>query len=300
MIRFSDISANIISGGFESTALEIFRFQASNCEPYRRYIQLLGVNANEVISLDKIPFLPIEIFRSHRVYCANSNAQLIFNSSGTTGDDTSTHYVASAELYTDSFLAGFKQFYGTASQYKLKTLLPSYREGSSLLYMIRELEKQCIGNRVMLIGVTFALLEAARSGQCERLPSGSIVIETGGMKGRDYQIERSELHRELCDAFGVDSIHSEYGMCELLSQAYSKGSGLFYPSSTMRVMGRRTDNPMAAAKYGEVSGLNVVDLSNYYSCSFIATGDRGVVYDNGSFEVLGRLEGEILRGCNML
>lgn len=306
MKRFEDILTSVHSIGFETTALEAFRFQAEFCEPYRLYLELLGVEPTSVMQFSEIPYLPIEIFRTHTLYSVESlcggveGAELTFSSSGTSGGDTSTHYVYSEELYKASFMSGFEEFYGDASQYRLLTMLPSYRQGSSLLYMVRELEQHCRGERLLLLGVTFALLEAARSGELGRLPKGSIVIETGGMKGRNYQIEREDLHRELCEAFGVDEIHSEYGMCELLSQAYSKGRGLFRPSSSMRVFGRRLDNPLEMGECGELVGLNIVDLSNWHSCSFLATGDRGYVYEDGSFEVLGRIEGEILRGCNML
>lgn len=306
MKTFQDILASIEIEGFEHTALEAFRFQAQHCKPYKLYLELLDVDFNSINSLSEVPFLPIEIFRSHEVYAIDSvdatadNSELKFSSSGTTGSDTSTHYVHSVELYKASFMSGFREFYGEPEKYKLVTMLPSYRPGSSLLYMVRELKKYCSGERLLLLGVTFALLEAARSGEVGKLPEGSIVIETGGMKGRNYQIEREELHRELCEAFGVEAIHSEYGMCELLSQAYSKGGGLFYPTRTMSVMGRRLDNPLERGEFGELIGLNVVDLSNWHSCSFLATGDRGYVYEDGSFEVLGRIEGEILRGCNML
>ncbi len=300
MKNFCDIITSIKTKGFEATALGVFNFQAQECAPYREYLELLGVDIQSVNSIEKIPFLPIELFRSHRVYCGTGDAELEFASSGTTGTDTSVHYVASAQLYRDSFMSGFREFFGSPQDFKLVTMLPCYREGSSLLYMIEELKRQCTGQRVILWGVTFALLEAARSREDIRLAEGSIVLETGGMKGRGREIERTALHAELIEAFGVERIYSEYGMCELLSQGYSSGEGLFQPSSTMRVMGRSLHNPLSEGEVGKVSGLNIIDLANLYSCSFIATGDRGIVHPDGSFEVLGRIEGEILRGCNML
>lgn len=285
---------------FEQQALEVFRYQSTHCDVYGRYVELLGIDASKVTSLEEVPFLPIEFFRSYRIYCAQNEPELTFSSSGTTGAETSHHYVASAARYEQSILDGFTHFYGDPSQYELRTLLPSYREGSSLLYMVRILQPLCTGRRVLLLGVTFALLEEARSGKCQKLPADSIVMETGGMKGRMQQVERKELHDELCRAFGVANIHSEYGMCELLSQSYSSGDGLFRPSPSMYVMTRQLNNPLRRAQIGEVGGINVVDLNNVDSCSFIATGDRGIVHSDGSFEVLGRIEGEILRGCNML
>lgn len=280
--------------------LEIFRHQALNCEPYAKYVNLLSIDIQRVTEIEEIPFLPIEFFRSHKVYCARSEPQAVFHSSGTTGADTSSHYIASLELYEQSFLAAFNEFYGSPSAYNMRTMLPSYRPGSSLLYMVSKLQPLCTGSRVLLLGVSFALLEAVRSGDIQKLPAGSIVMETGGMKGHNYEISRAELHAELCDGFGVDKIHSEYGMCELLSQAYSSGDGIFRPSSAMQVYIRDASNPLKLLPDENIGGLNIIDLSNRYSCSFIATGDKAIKHTDGTFEVLGRLGGEILRGCNML
>ncbi len=300
MIKFSDIITLISTQGFEGAALEAFRFQSQACEPYSNYLKLLGIDPSAVTRVEDIPYLPIELFRSHRVYCAKSEPELCFSSSGTTGADTSRHYVASAELYNESFMSGFREFFGSENNYRLETLLPSYRPESSLLYMIDKLSKVCTGNRTILWGVTFALLEDARSGRDVTLAEGSIVVETGGMKGRGEEIARDQLHCELTKAYAVEAIASEYGMCELLSQAYSSGDGIFRTSSTMKVVGRSLDNPLAMSSEGELCGINIIDLANWYSCSFIATGDYGRVYGDGSFEVLGRIKGEILRGCNML
>lgn len=307
MTTFSEIVSSILGRGFDATALEVFRHQAANCEPYGRYLSLLGVAPQGVDSVQGIPFMPIELFRGHRVYCGGSGGvegegepELEFSSSGTTGVETSTHYVASAELYTQSFRSGFREFFGDLGQYRLQTLLPSYREGSSLLYMIEDFRGLMQGDRLIVWGVTFALLEAARTGSLGTLPSDTIIIETGGMKGRGQEISRPELYKELRRGFGVERIYSEYGMCELLSQAYSLEPGVFKPSSTMRVVGRRLDNPLLPEETGKLCGINIIDLCNYHSCSFLATGDRGVVHSDGSFEIHGRIEGEILRGCNML
>lgn len=300
MITYNEISNLITSEGFEGAALKVFRFQVGRLPIYKRYVELLGINPERVTSLSDVPYLPIEFFRREKIYSAENEPQLIFNSSGTSGGETSTHYVASSQLYIDSFMAGFKEFFGAPEEYRLVTMLPSYREGSSLLYMIEELKRQCTGEKIILWGVTFALLEEALSGKDVTLPPNSIVLETGGMKGRGKEIERRELHKILCNAYGVKSIASEYGMCELLSQGYSSTGGIFTPSSTMRVVGRQITNPLKPSTIGEECGINIIDLSNYYSCSFLATGDRGTIRPDGSFEIHGRLSGEILRGCNML
>lgn len=284
---------------FEAEALALFRHQAERCAPYRQYVELLGVDPQAVEALERVPFLPIELFRSHKVYCGTGEPELVFGSSGTTGADTSYHYVGSAAAYKESFLACFKAFYGSPSQYELHTLLPSYRPGSSLLYMVEALRPLCTGRRKLLLGVTFALVEAARNGTLADLRP-EIVMETGGMKGRGEEIEREALHRLLCGAFGVEQIHSEYGMCELMSQAYSSGGGIFRPPHSMRVLARDVLCPLRILPPEQAGGLNIVDVNNRDSCAFLATGDRGVVHADGSFEVLGRLEGEVLRGCTLL
>lgn len=310
---------------FEKTALEVFRFQAKHCAPYGQYITLLGVDPSDVERVDDIPFLPISLFRTHDIYTQNTAPEVIFTSSGTTGEQTSSHPVASLTVYQRSFLHNFKTFYGDPTQWAMFFLLPNYveRQGSSLTLMAEKLaqmsnpeaggfylydhpklkrdmeEASAKGLRIMLLGVTFALLDFAEKFSVE-LPSSAVVMETGGMKGRRQQIEREELHRILCRAFSVEKIHSEYGMTELLSQAYSAGEGLFRLPSQMRVLPRKLNNPLAKGDYGRPSGLNIIDLANIYSCSFIATADMGVVNADKSFTIIGRIEGEILRGCNML
>lgn len=317
--------------GFEALALEVFRFQASACEPYRRYIDLLGINPAEVTDVKQIPYLPVEFFKTHRIYSATSakEPEIVFISSGTTGSETSSHFVAEAALYERSFEKGFGHFYGAPQGWSIFALLPSYMErtGSSLVYMAEWLQAQNgaaggfylydhdkltgdlltateKGAKIMLIGVAFALLDYAEylsdNGIALNLPEDAVVMETGGMKGRRREISREAMHAELCKEFGVNEIHSEYGMTELLSQAYSNGGGLFRCPPWMRVSTRDLQSPLQSLPAGEVGGVNIMDLANLYSCSFIAVQDRGIVYDDGSFRVLGRIEGAQLRGCNML
>lgn len=310
---------------FEAVALEVFRFQAENCAPYRQYIDLLGVAPEAINRVDDIPFLPISLFRTHDIYTQATVPEVTFTSSGTTGEQTSRHLVASMEMYRRSFVHNFEAFYGDPRQWAIFFLLPNYveRQGSSLTLMAEELNqmsdprgggfylydhpklKQELetaaeqGLKIMVLGVTFALLDFAEKFSVA-LPHTAVVMETGGMKGRRQQIQRQELHRILCQAFAVGAIHSEYGMTELLSQAYSSGEGVFRTPAQMRVLPRKLTNPLSKGEYGRPSGLNVIDLANLYSCSFIATADMGKVNADGSFEIIGRIEGEILRGCNML
>lgn len=303
---------------FRELALETFRHQMEVCDPYRQYVDLLGV---DVKSFEQIPFMPIELFKSHRVYGSDMEPEAIFTSSGTSGADTSHHYVASLSLYQESFVRGFETFYGSASRYSIFALLPSYmeRQGSSLTLMVERLHSQNpnkggfylydfeklateltaahrAGERILLIGVTFALLDFAEQYQLDL--SGAVVMETGGMKGRRREIARQELHSELCRAFNVSAIHSEYGMTEMLSQCYSSGGGIFRAPSWVRISLRSLQNPLTRAK--QMGGINVIDLANVDSCSFLATGDHGTVLDDGSFTIQGRIATAQLRGCNML
>lgn len=308
--------------------LSLFRQHYNNNEIYRCWCEAVGVdNISKVELIDKIehiPFLPIELFKTNKVYCSQNEPVTWFESSGTSSSDTSKHYVGSIEIYEQSYLDGFRKFYGDPSIWSIFALLPMYleRPNSSLAMMVEGLHgynptkggyylndfeklktdlKIAIknGEKIFLIGVTFALLEFAKNHKIE-LGEGNVVMETGGMKGRGKEIERNELHKILGSAFGVGAIHSEYGMTELLSQAYSKGGGIFECSDSMIVVGRELDNPLSIVKHGKNLGINIIDLSNVDSCPFIATGDRGNIYPDGSFEILGRIEGEILRGCNML
>ena len=309
----------------DQNILELFEFQFNNSPVYKQWCNNLGLcDPKLVTKVEQIPFLPIELFRNHKIYTQQTEPQLVFASSGTTQNNTSKHFVADAKLYEKAFTDGFKQFYGKPQDWALFALLPQYleREESSLAYMVNDLhnynnekggfflynhdelfkqlqiaaqEKQ----QIMLIGVTFALVEFAEKYKCP-LPQNAIVMETGGMKGKRQEIERTQLHKLLKNCFGVQNIHSEYGMTEMLSQAYSNGNGVFSPTNSMKVIGRAIDNPLKIGETNKVVGLNIIDMANKYSCPFLATADKGIVYDNGDFEVLGRIEGEIIRGCNML
>mgnify|MGYP003624589396 CR=1 FL=1 len=314
---------------FVKIALEVFQFQAINNPVYDQYISLLDINVNEVDSLDKIPFLPIEFFKSHKVVSTQNEAKAIFTSSGTSGKLTSRHYVPDLEIYEDSFTKGFEAFYGPVSDYCILALLPSYleREGSSLIYMmeklikdsghpksgfylnnheelidhLKELKEQSrnlSGQKVLLLGVSFALLELAENHQ---LDLGDVVVmETGGMKGRRKELTREELHSIFTSRLGVKKIHSEYGMTELLSQGYSKGDSLFETPAWMKIMIRDVYDPFSFEKIGRSGGVNVIDLANLNSCSFIETQDLGKIHTDGSFEILGRFDNSDIRGCNLL
>jgi phenylacetate-coenzyme A ligase PaaK-like adenylate-forming protein len=310
---------------FQKTAIEIFHFQAENNPVYREFIFNLGIRPESVRSIDKIPFLPIEFFRNHQVVTGAVSVHAVFESSGTTGMVTSRHHVADLGIYEESFFTGFRYFYGDPRDYFFAALLPSYveRGNSSLVYMVDKLVKtssdpksgffkedfiklitdlQKVKNekrRGILIGVSFALLDLAEKYSPDL--SGIIVIETGGMKGRRKEITREELHSILKNSFNVQSIHSEFGMTELLSQAWSKGDGLFYCPPWMKIFIRDTFDPLSILKhYGSMGGINIIDLANFNSCSFIATNDLGKLYEDGGFEVLGRFDNSDVRGCNLL
>jgi hypothetical protein len=308
---------------FDSLAFEVFRYQASENSLYKEYLQQLKVKAEHISKVEQIPFLPVEFFKSHTV-CTGSILQdaTVFSSSGTTGKTTSRHFVKDLSIYESSFREAFKLFYGDPSEYCILALLPSYleREGSSLLYMVQDLMDKGNDNgfylnnlqdlaaslirlhaenkNILLIGVTYALLDMAASYPV-KIP-GAIVMETGGMKGKRKEVVREALHQELCQAFGVQKIHSEYGMTELFSQAYSKGDGCFKCPPWMQVLIRDTNDPLALLKGSRTGGINVIDLANVHSCSFIATQDLGRVHADGSFEVLGRFGNSDIRGCNLL
>ena len=297
---------------FEREALELFRYQAEHCAPYAEYVRLLGVEPSDVQRIEDIPMLPIEIFKSHKVYCGEKEPEMVFTSSATTGMVQSRHYVEDLTVYERAFTEAFRQFYGDA-------LLPSYleREGSSLVYMADHLIKACGGggfylhdyekllsdmshdpNPKILLGVTYALLDLAEN-YAPKLEN-TVVMETGGMKGKRKELPKSELHKVLCSAFGVERIHSEYGMAELLSQAYSFGDGLFHTPRWMKVLVRDVNDPFARLASGRRGGLDIIDLANRSSCAFIATQDMGVRYDDGSFRIEGRISQSDIRGCNLL
>ncbi|MBD3638622.1 MAG: acyl transferase [Crocinitomicaceae bacterium] len=305
---------------FEEMAIRAFQFQADGCEVYRSYIDLLGVNPKEVAKVSDIPFLPISFFKTHEVKSYNGAAELIFTSSGTTGQKRSQHHVADPALYQLSFLKGFERFYGHIEDYVVLALLPSYMENdqSSLIYMVDhlielsrdkdsgfflndyerliEIVQTRSDKKIILIGVSFALMDLAEKYSPDL--SSCIVMETGGMKGRRQEITRSSLHENLKSAFHVENIHSEYGMTELLSQAYAVSDGIFQSPPWMKVFLRNTTDPFQFIDKGS-GGINVIDLANIYSCSFIETEDLGR-YNNTGFEVLGRFDNSDIRGCNLL
>ncbi len=309
---------------FENLALEVFHFQYENVTVYRTYVDLLKIDPNRVSRIDQIPFLPIQFFKNRQIIANGLAPEIEFASSGTTGSETSRHLVAKSEVYRQSYTNGFRYFYGDEQQYCILALLPAYleRTGSSLVYMVDGLIRQSAnpnggfylnqfdelaekltkldssGQKCLLIGVSFALLDLAERHKFNL--KNTIVMETGGMKGRRKEMVRDELHGILTSAFGVNSIHSEYGMTELLSQAYSKGKGIFRCPPWMRVLIRETNDPLTIAPVGLTGGINIIDLANLYSCAFIQTQDLGRLHFNGTFEVLGRMDSAPIRGCNLL
>ncbi len=324
MITDSDIFNISTQKQFEKIALKVFRFQYDNNEVYREFCDLINQNKQTVKSLKQIPFLPIQFFKSHNIVSNIDKPQTIFTSSGTTGSITSKHIITDLSWYEQSYRQAFSQFYGNIEDYTVLALLPSYleRQGSSLIYMVEDLiqlsnnpdsgfylndndalvekllQQEQENKNVLLIGVTFALLDLIEK-QNFKLEN-TIIMETGGMKGRRKEMIREELHKILTKGFGVKAIHSEYGMTELLSQAYSLGNGIFECPSWMQIHIRDTEDPLTYISNGKTGGINVIDLANINSCSFIATQDLGKKYDNGSFEVLGRFDNSDIRGCNLM
>lgn len=322
-MNFANRIFNITSSSeFNNMAIDIFNYQYQNNTIYQNFCKLLKVTPSEVTQLEKIPFLPIEFFKTQQVICGDNNYEQVFLSSGTTGENQSKHYVKNLKVYEQSFLKGFELFYGNISDYCFLALLPSYmeREGSSLIYMTEYLIKhsnnplsgfylnnyndlidtlkKLNAQKTILIGVSFALLDLAEKHQLDL--SNIIIMETGGMKGRRKEMTRTELHQIYNDSFNVNQIHSEYGMTELLSQAYSKGNGLFETPPWMKILIRDTNDPFHLLDNNQTGGINVIDLANYNSCSFIATQDLGKTFASNSFEVLGRFDNSDLRGCNLL
>ena len=309
---------------FQSLALQTFRHQFENNAIYRSFCDLLYVHPSDVRSLNDIPFLPIQFFKSHNVVSTTSPIETTFTSSGTTGSVLSKHFVADLSIYQSSFRNAFAWFYGSIEDYVVLSLLPSYleREGSSLIYMVRDminhskheesgfylnnlndLKSQLValdnsGKKVLLIGVSFALLDLVESHTFDL--KNTVVMETGGMKGRRKELIREELHSILKSGFGVSQIHSEYGMTELLSQAYSKGNGRFHCPNWMRVLTRDPEDALTLHDSSKTGGINIIDLANINSCSFIATQDLGRVYDDKSFEIIGRFDSSDIRGCNLM
>ncbi len=324
MISTHDIFTISNQKQFDKIALKVFRFQYENNLVYREFCDFLKTDVQKVKSIHQIPFLPIQFFKSHSVVSNTNPIQATFTSSGTTGMITSKHLVTDVSIYEESYRKGFSQFYGNIEDYVVLALLPSYleREGSSLIHMVDDLiqlsnqpesgfylhnydelieklmQLDQAGQNVILIGVTYALLDLVEKHSFQL--ENTIIMETGGMKGKRKEMIREELHQQLCEGFGVNAIHSEYGMTELLSQAYSLGEGIFECPSWMQILVRDTEDALSYVREGKTGGINVIDLANINSCSFIATQDLGKKYPNGSFEVLGRFDHSDIRGCNLM
>lgn len=324
MISQEDIFQISSKKEFEKITLKVFRHQYDNNLVYQQFCNFLKKNKVNVKSLTEIPFLPIQFFKSHNVLSSPETIQQTFTSSGTTGMQTSKHLVTDVSWYEMSYCLGFSEFYGNIEDYCVLALLPSYleREGSSLIYMVEDLiqssnhedsgfylnnydeliskliELDDSGQNVILIGVTYALLDLIEKQKFQL--KNTIIMETGGMKGKRKEMIREELHSLLCNGFGVSKIHSEYGMTELLSQAYSLGDGIFECPPWMQILVRDTEDALTYVSEGKTGGINVIDLANINSCSFIATQDLGKKYPNHSFEVLGRFDNSDIRGCNLM
>ncbi len=309
---------------FNNLCISIFRFQYENNLVYKEYVDKTNSNINDIKNIEDIPFLPIEFFKTHRIIHKDCKESITFLSSGTTNINRSKHFVASEALYRKSFVKAFEQFYGKVEDYCFLALLPGYieRQGSSLIYMVQELmrisDKPDNGfylndfealkasieklenkrQKYILIGVSHALLDFAEAHKIAL--NHGIVIETGGMKGRRKELLKEELHNFLKSAFQISEIHSEYGMTELLSQAYSKGKGLFSSPHWMKILIRDSYDPFSYLGTGKSGGINVIDLANIYSCSFIETKDLGKIHHNGQFEIIGRFDNSDIRGCNLL
>jgi hypothetical protein len=314
---------NLTRENFEEFSLKVFKYQYNNNNVYNSYCNYLKINPDSIKSVTKIPFLPVELFKSQKIITGNLSVQAIFMSSNTTGCIPSKHYVTDVDIYKKSFLNGFKKIYGNPNEYCILGLLPSYldREGSSLIYMVNELvalsdnplsgfflndfkslfdiisRLESEKSKYLLIGVSFGLLDF-----CEQYAlniKNGIIMETGGMKGRRKELVRDDLHSILREGFGVSDIHSEYGMTELLSQAYSLGKGIFNCPPWMRVYAREIDDPLSVKTCG-TGGINIVDLANINSCGFIAVSDLGEVYPDLSFSISGRIDNSDVRGCNLM
>ncbi len=303
--------------------LDVAKYQYDNNLLYHNYVSSLKIAWSSVDSFSKIPFLPIAFFKNHSIKTGQFQEEAIFSSSATTGTVPSQHFVKSVKQYEQTFFRIFEDFYGSPADYVILGLLPSYleRSGSSLIHMVQRLieksrnpdsgfflydheklaailqKNDSSGKKTLLIGVTFALLDFAEHFQFPL--KNTIIMETGGMKGRGEELTREEVANRLKIAFGVQTIHSEYGMTELMSQAYSKGNGLFKSPPWMKVLARDTSDPLSHSTHG-TGALNIIDLANLDSCSFIATQDLGKVYENGEFEVSGRMDQSDVRGCNLL
>lgn len=309
---------------FERLALHIFRLQAVTVPCYREYCAHIGVNVTKVTHVLDIPYLPIQFFKTHSIYNPKETPELVFSSSRTTGQIPSLHKVVDSRFYEKSIFKGFNHFYGSVDGYCVLALLPSYleREGSSLVHMagqfinasrfkesgfylkdydrlvvtLSDLERRRIPT--LLLGVSFALLELAQNYPIKL--NHTLVMETGGMKGRRKEMIREELHDVLKNAFKVEKIHSEYGMTEMLSQAYAQNPNQYHTPPWMKIYIRDSEDPLSLVSEGKTGGINVVDLANLHSCSFIATQDLGKVNADGSIQILGRFDHAEVRGCNLM
>jgi hypothetical protein len=309
---------------FIKITLEVFSYQFQYNKVYRKFCELLKRNPKNVISIEEIPFLPIEFFKKEKVISGENSEEIIFTSSGTTSDTPSKHYVTDLKVYEESFLRAFRLFYGEPEDLVILALLPSYleRKGSSLIYMadnlikrskyresgfyldnLDKLQKQLkaldqAGKKILLLGVSFALLDLVETYHFDL--KNTIVMETGGMKGRRKEMIREELHQILAKGFGLQEVNSEYGMTELLSQAYSIGDGIFETPPWMKILIRDPEDPLSYLPKNKTGGLNVIDLANFNSCSFIATQDLGRKVKDDNTEILGRFDNSDIRGCNLL
>ena len=310
--------------GFRELSLSTFFDQYRCNEVYRKYVELLGIRVSDIQEISDIPFLPIKYFKTHKILCSEQKAQIIFKSSGTSGQEQSQHFVSDLDVYRESYIKGFEYFYGNPGNYRFLALLPDYleREGSSLVFMIDDLIRRSqyadsdfylrnldalldvlIRNEkdkipTILFGVSYALLDLAEV--ITKPIRELIIMETGGMKGKRPEIPKPAFHQILKKAFGVKEIHSEYGMTELLSQAYSQGDGKFRTPPWMKVIIRDLYDPFRPMPAGRTGGINVIDLANKNSVSFIETQDLGRINSDGTFEVLGRINQSDIRGCNLL
>lgn len=324
MINTNDIFNINSKSDFEDITFQIFKHQFKNNRVYRSFCDLLYKNPSDVSKIEDIPFLPIQFFKSHNIVSSKDSVKQIFTSSGTSRSVTSKHHITDLNIYESSFRKGFELFYGNIEDYTVLALLPSYleREGSSLIYMVKDLikasnkpksgfylhnlselkdtllELESKEEKVLLIGVSYALLDLIELYQFSL--NNTIVMETGGMKGKRKELIKQELHSILKKGFGVNSIHSEYGMTELLSQAYSKGNGIFECPNWMKLLTRDTEDALTLQPIGKTGGINVIDLANINSCSFIATQDLGKTYQNNRFEIIGRFNNSDIRGCNLM
>ena len=319
MMTTDDIFRIADEATFEAAALAVFRRQARECVPYREYLTLIGVQAEQIDTIQEIPYLPIELFKTHEIYCGKRPPEVVFTSSSTTGMTPSRHPMQSLALYEQAFQASFRTFYGDPARWSLYALLPNYlrRKGSSLVYMADRLIADCGSGGFflddydallaamakdekpkILLGVSYALWDLAER-YAPKLHN-TVVMETGGMKGYREELPKAEFHTILCDAFGVQEIHSEYGMAELTSQAYSQGSNRFRCPAWMRVTARDVNDPFDLLPAGSRGGLNIIDLANWWSCAFIQTQDVGHVDQDETFVVEGRIDHSDIRGCNLL